>query len=96
MESLIQLLLRLIQRVPALSEELHDEELDLLRDVENKLGLSGIVPPATGPTNAPPPPAPAVDPPGPVAKPTGEVAPIATFPGLAAPEEANAFSGVQP
>lgn len=90
MESLIKLLLQLLQRVPALSEEAHDEELDLLRDVESKLGLSGIVPPKQGPTNAPVA-VPVVDP-GPVAEPTGEVAPVATFPGIAAPEEANAFT----
>lgn len=93
--NLLTLLLHLVEKVPYLSEIEHDAELDLLRLVERDLGANGIVPPATGPTNTPAP-APAVEVPGPVAQPTSAVAPIATFPGVAAPEEANAFSGVTP
>lgn len=79
-----------MEKVPYLSEVERDAELDLLRAVEKDAGVSGIVPPKAGPTNAPLA-APAVKVPGPVAEPTGEKAPIATFPGIAAPEEANAF-----
>jgi hypothetical protein len=94
MESLITLLLHLVQKVPYLSEAEHEAELDLLRAVETFVGVSGIVPPKAGATNAPTA-TPVVPPPGPVAEvPADAVAPISTFPGVAAPEEANAF--VQP
>jgi len=39
--------------VPYLSEAEHETELDLLRSVEAHLGVTGIVPPATGSSNAP-------------------------------------------
>ena len=61
----MKVLLHLVQKVPYLSEIEHDEELNLLRGIEKDLGLSGIVPPATGAMNEPAP-VPVVDP-GPVA-----------------------------
>jgi hypothetical protein len=75
MENLITLLLHLVQKVPYLSEADQESELDLLREVEAHLGVSGIVPPAQGATN-PPATVPSVPVPGVVAEP--EVA--ATFP----------------
>jgi hypothetical protein len=55
METLIKILYHLIEKVPYLSEVEHDGELDLLRLIEKDLGVTGIVPPATGPTNKPAP-----------------------------------------
>jgi hypothetical protein len=98
MENLITLLLHLVQKVPYLSEVEHEGELALLRTVEAHLGVSGIVPPATGVTN-PPAPAPAVPVPGPVAEPvpadsTEAQTPPPTSPDVVAPPEvSNAFSG---
>jgi len=71
--------------------------MDLLRAVQEKLGVDGVVPPKAGPTNAPlaePPAAPEV--PGPVAEPVpaDQQAPPPTSPELVdhAPESTNAFS----
>lgn len=99
MEELITLLLHLVQKVPYLSEVEHDGEMALLRVVEEKLGVDGVVPPAAGPTNAPlaeAPPAPEV--PGPVAEP---VPPEQQTPPVASPEvvgtspeQTNAFSSL--
>jgi len=72
--------------VPYLSEVEHDEEIELLRLIEKDLGVSGVVPPATGPTNAP------------VATPTLDPGPVATpevghfTPPVSAPEHTNAFA----
>jgi hypothetical protein len=68
MENLITVLYHLIEKVPYLSEIEHDGELDLLRLIEKDLGVSGVVPPATGPTNKPAAPV-EVPVPGPVAAP---------------------------
>lgn len=98
MENLITLLLHLVQKVPYLSEAEHAAELDLLRDVESHLGVTGIVPPATGVTN-PPAPTPVVPVPGPVAEPAPADSAVAQTPPptspdvVAAPEVSNAFSG---
>jgi hypothetical protein len=97
MESLIQLLLHLLNKVPYHSEDEQQAELDLLRAFESYVGVSGIVPPKAGPTNTPAPP-PEVPVPGPVADPVpaDQQPPPPTFPGVAPPEDANAFSGVTP
>ena len=91
MENLIKVLLHLIEKVPYLSEIEHAGELDLLRTIEKDLGVAGIVPPATGPTNAPVI-VPAVPVPGAVATPV----PAAQQPlppvGVAAPDSHNAFA----
>ena len=81
MEELITLLLHLVQKVPYLSEVEQDGEMDLLRAVQEKLGVDGVVPPKAGPTNAPlaePPAAPEV--PGPVAERASERAIAAAAP----------------
>lgn len=97
MENLIKILLHLVEKVPYLSEIEKDAELDLLRTIEKDLGVDGVVPPATGPTNAPAPPPPVVDP-GPVATPVpaAEQVPPPVSPEVAvAPEVANAFTPAQ-
>lgn len=70
--------------------------MEILRQLEAKLGVSGIVPPVPGATNAPLE-VPVVDP-GPVAEPVpGAEQPLPpTFPAVAEPEAANAFSNVTP
>jgi hypothetical protein len=100
MEELITLLLHLVQKVPYLSEAEHDLEFDLLRAVESKLGVEGIVPPKPGPTNQPVTPPPAVEVPGPVAEPVPpeqQTPPVAS-PEIAGaqPEQSNAFADVSP
>lgn len=96
MEKLITLLLHLLEKVPYLSEDAHEAELDLLREFESSQGVSGVVPPKAGPINAPvvpvePPPVP-----GPVAEPipADQQPPPVTSPEVAgsAPEESNAFA----
>jgi hypothetical protein len=98
LEHLVTLLLHLVEKVPYLSEVEHDAELDLLRAVESDLGVSGVVAPKAGPTNAPAP-AP-VPPPAPVAEPVpaAEQTPPPVSPEVAgaAPEATNAFSGTDP
>jgi hypothetical protein len=99
MEELITLLLHLVQKVPYLSEAEHDLEFDLLRAVETKLGVEGIVPPKPGPTNQPVEPPPAVEVPGPVAEPPpADAPPPPVSPELAstAPEASNAFADPTP
>jgi hypothetical protein len=86
MENLITLLLHLVQKVPYLSEAEQEAELDLLRAVESHLGVTGVVPPPAGATNAPVV-VPAVAVPGAVAEPT----PAATFPAPTG-HAPNAFS----
>ena len=99
METLITLLLHLVQKVPYLSEAEHEAELDLLRAVEAHVGVSGIVPPATGSSNAPVA-VPAVPVPEPVATPApadsaAAQTPPPTSPDVVAPPEvANAFAGI--
>jgi hypothetical protein len=98
MENLIQLLLTLANKVPYLSESEKDNTLDLLREVEAHLGVSGVVPPHPGPVNAPAP-APKVPVPGPVAQPVPperQPLPPTFAAAAAAPEASNAFSGVTP
>src|ERR1700731_3107479 len=80
MEELITLLLHLVQKVPYLSEVERDVEMDLLRAVQEKLGVDGGVPPKPGPTNAPP----ADAPPPPVPPEVGGTV----------PESTNAFSSL--
>jgi hypothetical protein len=95
MENLITLLLHLVQKVPYLSEEEHDVELDLLRSVESHLGVSGVVPPPVGSTNAPPV-VPEVPVPGPVAEPVPPEAqplPPVSPDIVGSPEASNAFVG---
>lgn len=96
MEELITLLLHLVQKVSYLSELEHDGEMALLRVVEEKLGVGGVVPPKTGPTNAPLAEAPAApEVPGPVAEPPpADAPPPVTSPEIAGaqPEQTNAFS----
>lgn len=98
MENLITLLLHLVQKVPYLSEAEHDAELDLLRDVETHLGVTGVVPPAVGSTNAPVA-VTSVPVPGPVAEPAPADSAVAQTPPpvspdvVAPPEVSNAFSG---
>ena len=84
------LLLHLVEKVPFLSEVEHDADIDLVRSIEADLGLSGIVAPKPGATNAPLE-VPVVDP-GPVAGPPTGKAAVPTF----AAEKANAFSDVTP
>lgn len=97
MENLITLLLHLVQKVPYLSEAEHEAELALLREVEEHVGVSGIVPPVTGATN-PPATVPKVPVPGPVAEPAAadsaeaQTPPPTSTPIAAAPETANAFA----
>jgi hypothetical protein len=95
MESLIKLLLNLVQKVPYLSEVEHEVELDLLREVEDHLGVAGVVPPKSGPTNAPIE-VPDVPVPGAVAEPVLDQTPPVTSPEVAGavPETANAFAGL--
>lgn len=84
--------------MPYLSEAEHGIELDLLREVESHLGVSGVVPPATGVTN-PPAAVPVVPVPGPVAEPAPVDSAVAQTPPptspdvVAAPETSNAFAG---
>jgi len=72
--------------------------MDLLREVESHLGVSGIVPPPLGATNASVA-VPAVPVPGPVAEPAPAASAEAQTPPpvspdvVAAPETANAFAG---
>lgn len=100
MDNLISILLKLIQSVPHLSEADLEEDLDKLRAFEAHVGVSGVVPPATGPTNAPVAPPPEIPVPGPVAEPVPPDAqpPVPTSPEVAdqAPEATNAFSAVDP
>ena len=100
MEALIELLLSLLQKVPYHSEEDMEHALDLLREFEEHVGVSGIVPTKPGATNAPVEPPPAVEVPGPVAEPVPPDAqpPVPTSPEVAetSPEATNAFSGVDP
>jgi hypothetical protein len=63
----VTLLLHLVEKVPFLSEVEHLADVDLVRQIEKELGLSGIVPPAAIDANQMPVP-PAVDP-GPLAEP---------------------------
>lgn len=95
MDELITLLLHLLEKVPYLNEEAHDAELDLLRVVESKLNVTGVVPPKAGPINAPV--VPVVPPdPGPVAEPVPPalqpLPPTSPELGGQAPEETNAFA----
>jgi len=79
-----------------LSEAERDEVMDLLRDAEKDLGVSGIVPPKPTDTNVAPSVAPPVEVPGPVATPApvpGFVPPVSPEVATAQPETANAFSG---
>jgi hypothetical protein len=99
MEELITLLMHLVGKVPYLSEAEHDAELDLLRAVQEKLGVAGIVPPKAGPMNAPLAPPPDVPVPGPVAEPPPADAPpppVSPEVAGAAPEAANAFADPTP
>ncbi len=88
----------LVTKAAYLSETERDATLELLRGVEADFGVSGVVPPAPGAMNAPPP-APVVDP-GPVAEPVppAEQVPPVTSPEVAVadPEATNAFSGTDP
>ena len=95
METLITLLLHLVQKVPYLSEVEHEAELALLREVESHLGVTGIVPPAPSDGNAPAAPVPEVPVPGPVAEPAPAESAEAqalppTSPEVAQPEQTNA------
>jgi hypothetical protein len=95
MENLIKILYHLIEKVPYLSEVEHDGELDLLRLIEKDLGVTGIVPPATGPTNAPVAPVPVVPVPGAVAARAQNrhfIPPTSPEVAGAAPENTNAFT----
>lgn len=80
MEELITLLLHLVSKVPYHSEDEREAEIDLVRAFADHIKVPGIVPPAAGPVNSPPP-AEAIEPPGPVAEPVT----ASTFP---APVEA--------
>ena len=70
MENLVKILLHLVEKAPGyISEADKDGDLDLLRAIEKDLGVSGIVPPATGPSNLPVVAPAEVPVPGPVATP---------------------------
>jgi hypothetical protein len=99
MDELITLLLHLVSKVPYLSEAEQDAEMDLLRAVQDKLGVAGVVPPASGPMNAPLAPPPDVPVPGPVAEPPPADAPpppVSPEVAGAAPGAANAFADPTP
>jgi hypothetical protein len=91
MESLIKVLLNLTQKVPWLTEVEKEVQLDLLRAIEKDLGVSGVVPPTTGPTNAPLA-VPAVPVPGPVAAPDSSGAKFTPPVSGEVPEANNAFA----
>jgi hypothetical protein len=95
MESLIKLLLLMVNKTAFVSEADHDEAVDLLRAGAEELGVEDVVPPPRGPTNAPADQPRPIDP-GPVAEPVppGEQLPPPTSPEVAgaAPEESNAFT----
>jgi hypothetical protein len=93
MSELVQLLLKLLEKVPWLSEAEHEAALDLLRAIEKAIGVTGIVPPAPGSMNAPAV-VPEVDP-GPVADNTpqpGFEPPASPEVVTEQPEATNAFA----
>jgi len=93
MDKLILILHEILHRIPWPSESDLQRVEQALRDLEADLGLSGNLPPAPGPMNAPSEPPPAPDP-GPVAEtetPADFVPP--TSPEVAvSPETDNAFA----